>query len=350
MALARVFAVAVQCPQCNQWTPFCLFLSAKIHAIRELLAHQAEPSAKPSIRRAGGNRTHGTDRTYGCWLMALASRLPPSYDQPMAATDHYLGIDLGASSGRAVLGAISRSSGRPPLRLREIHRFTNAPVTLPFGLRPPAEGSSIHWNLLAIWHNIQHALKLCAGEKLKISSVAVDAWAQDLGLLDADGRLLGNPFCYRDARTAGCEKLIAHRIDPQRVFDIAGQAPHPIYNLADSFADPHRSGPATACDGPHVPADPRPGAYFLCGRPAAELTIASTCQFLDLAGGLLVGRDHPRLRHPAAHPPTAGRPRNPRRPAPRRPGRSRRPGKRPGRRRRRTRHGLRRRRPALRGR
>src|SRR3954451_10439635 len=97
----------------------------------------------------------------------------------------YAAIDLGASSGRVVLG---RFDGEL-VSLEELHRFANRPVRLPDGLR---------WNLL---HLFTEALGALRGRTL--GGVAVDTWGVDYALLDERGRVLGLPFHYRDGRTEG---------------------------------------------------------------------------------------------------------------------------------------------------
>ena len=210
----------------------------------------------------------------------------------------YLGFDLGASGGRAVVGTLR---GRK-LVLREIHRFPNGPVSLPYG--PSVERgqvsfsnsekeasplstsplSTLYWDVLALWGHMQQTLVKCAAAKVDVSCVGVDAWGADFGLIDRRGTLLGNPVCYRDARTAGSEKLIARRIDPDRVYGIAGQAPHRIHNLAQLFVMSRDPGGRdmlrqAQCFLP-VPDLMR---FFLCGHRAAEPTTAGSCQMFDLA-------------------------------------------------------------------
>jgi rhamnulokinase len=97
-----------------------------------------------------------------------------------------LAIDLGAESGRAIVGSLAE--GR--LTLSETHRFANAPVRLNDGL---------HWDVLRLWLDIKEGIS----KSKPIDSLGLDTWGVDFAMLDKDGGLIANPFHYRDARTDG---------------------------------------------------------------------------------------------------------------------------------------------------
>ena len=101
----------------------------------------------------------------------------------------YLAVDMGASSGRHLVGLFDGQQ----LRLEEIYRFENGPVE--------ADGH-LYWDLLGLWTQVRQGLRI-AGSRFgrQIASIGVDTWGVDFGLLSADGELLGNPYHYRDART-----------------------------------------------------------------------------------------------------------------------------------------------------
>ena len=103
----------------------------------------------------------------------------------------FLAVDVGAESGRAVLGQFDGEH----LRLSEVHRFPNGPVRLPDGL---------HWDILRLWTEVKQAIAAAVWEHgADLASVGIDTWAVDFGLLDRDGGLIGNPYHYRDSRTDG---------------------------------------------------------------------------------------------------------------------------------------------------
>jgi rhamnulokinase len=128
----------------------------------------------------------------------------------MPATQDFLAVDLGAESGRAVLG---RFDGER-IALAELHRFPNGPVRLPSGL---------HWDVLRIWSEIQHGLALAgktAGDGLR--GVGVDTWGCDYGLLDGSGALVANPQHYRDNRTDGMLEAAFARMPRAEIFAQSG--------------------------------------------------------------------------------------------------------------------------------
>ncbi|MCE5267609.1 MAG: rhamnulokinase [Planctomycetaceae bacterium] len=114
----------------------------------------------------------------------------------------YLAVDLGASSGRHVLGHFDGKR----LRLEEVYRFENGPVQV---------DSRLYWDLLNQWAHIRQGLRAAGGKCRKIASVGVDTWGVDFGLLGRGDELLGNPYHYRDSRTNGMM---------DRAFSIASRA------------------------------------------------------------------------------------------------------------------------------
>jgi rhamnulokinase len=93
----------------------------------------------------------------------------------------YLAVDMGASSGRHVLGHFDGQL----LRLEEVFRFENGPVEAT---------DKLYWDLLSLWSQICQGLR-AAGSKTngKIVSIGVDTWGVDFGLLGRNDELLGNP-------------------------------------------------------------------------------------------------------------------------------------------------------------
>jgi rhamnulokinase len=104
---------------------------------------------------------------------------------------NYLAVDLGAESGRAIVGTLDGGK----LTLTETHRFTNGPVRLPDGL---------HWDILRLWSDIKAGIAASSAKfEKKIDSIGFDTWGVDFALLDKNRSLLSNPFHYRDVRTDG---------------------------------------------------------------------------------------------------------------------------------------------------
>lgn len=122
----------------------------------------------------------------------------------------YLAVDLGASSGRVVAGLFDGQR----LQLEDVHRFENGGVHL---------AGRMYWDLLAQWQHIQDGLRQSASQfGGQIASVGVDTWGVDFGLLGRDDELLGNPYHYRDSRTAGIFDRAFPMVSREEIFAETG--------------------------------------------------------------------------------------------------------------------------------
>jgi len=172
-------------------------------------------------------------------------------------------IDLGASSGRVVVGDV----GRDRLALREVARFANDPVRLPDGL---------HWNVLELYRQAVAGLRaaVAAAGSPGLASVGVDSWAVDYGLIRG-GSLLGMPFHYRDeARAAGVDAVHAV-IDRAALYERNGLQFLPFNTIYQLAADERLS------QADHALLIPDLIGYWLTGRMHTERTNASTTGLLD---------------------------------------------------------------------
>src|SRR5215471_13517131 len=181
---------------------------------------------------------------------------------------HYLAIDLGAESGRALLGSFS--GGR--LSVEELHRFPNTPMRVP---------GALYWDTLRLWHEIQHGIGIATRErKLTLDGIGVDTWGVDYGLIGSDGQLLENPRHYRDARNSSAMEKLFAVIPRDEVFRATGIQFMQINTLVQLYAMKIGGTPAleTAKTLLHIP---DLFNYWLTGIARSEATIASTSQFLD---------------------------------------------------------------------
>ncbi len=122
----------------------------------------------------------------------------------------FLGVDLGASSGRLMSGLFDGTR----ISLEEIHRFPNGPVAI---------GDTLRWDVLRLWSEIQDGLAGAAARFGKsVASVGVDTWGVDYVLLSRTGEILGQPYHYRDARTAGVPDRAFTRVPRHEIFAETG--------------------------------------------------------------------------------------------------------------------------------
>ena len=178
-----------------------------------------------------------------------------------------LGIDLGASSGRAMLGTLEGKK----LTIREIHRFLNEPVTL---------CGRFVWDMPRLFHEIKQALLKLSRSGETVDAIGIDTWGVDFGLLDKNGHLLSLPVHYRDARTNGIPEKVRAIIPDEELFARTGIAFNSFNTLYQLYAMKEEGDPAleSAQDLLFLP---DLLAYFLTGRKGTEYTIASTSQLLD---------------------------------------------------------------------
>jgi rhamnulokinase len=180
----------------------------------------------------------------------------------------YLAIDLGAESGRAMLGSLDNGL----LRLEELHRFSNTPVRILTGL---------HWDALRLFHEICHGLRIAGRERrLALDGIGVDTWGVDFALLGADGSLLANPRTYRDARTSGMLDAVLKAVPRAEIFEQTGIQFMEINSLIQLYAMKSAGDPALAAARTLLMM-PDLFSYWLTGVARAELTIASTTQFYN---------------------------------------------------------------------
>lgn len=119
-----------------------------------------------------------------------------------------MAADLGAESGRCIVGEFDGST----VRLAEIHRFANGPVSLPDGL---------HWDVLRLFDEIKMGVRRARRDG-PLHSLGLDTWGLDFALLDRDGSLLHNPFHYRDRRTEGMLEEAFSRVPREEIFTQTG--------------------------------------------------------------------------------------------------------------------------------
>src|ERR1043166_5378322 len=178
---------------------------------------------------------------------------------------HYLACDLGAESGRLMLGSLE--AGR--LELEELHRFPNIPLKTAGGL---------HWDIRWLWDELKAGLKKAGERNLPIASISTDSWGLDYMFVDADGALIEPAFHYRDTRTAQGVRKVQAKLDWETIFSETGIQFMPfntIYQMATE--SPERLQRAA-----HLLLIADAFNFFLSGAVVAEESLARTSQLYNL--------------------------------------------------------------------
>ncbi len=180
----------------------------------------------------------------------------------------FLAFDLGAESGRAVLGTLQDGK----IGLEEIHRFRTEGLIM-LGRR--------QWDLARIYEEMITALSTCAREHTRdIDAIAIDTWGVDFGLLDSEGHVLANPVHYRDKRTEGMFEAAFAKVPKEEIYHSTGiqflpfNTSFQLLSLVESQSPQLAAATDLLLMGDLL-------AYLLCGTKACEYTNASTTQLLD---------------------------------------------------------------------
>ena len=177
---------------------------------------------------------------------------------------HYLACDLGAESGRLMLGTLA--DGR--LSLEELHRFPNGPVETEHGLC---------WDIPRLFSELKVGLKKAADRKLPIASISCDAWGLDYFLLDENGAVMEPTFSYRDSRNQRGMDAVLNAVSWEEIYEETGIQQMPINSLNQLGAETTARREAAAQflplgDGFN---------YLLSGTAKAEVSLASTTQLYN---------------------------------------------------------------------
>lgn len=181
---------------------------------------------------------------------------------------HFLAFDLGAESGRTILGKLEADK----IITRELARFPNSPIQVL---------GHLHWNIFNLFEEVKKGIKTCLEEaNMHPESLAVDTWGVDFGLIAGDGSILGLPFAYRDARTKGAMEEFFERVAREKIYQWTGIQFMPFNTLFQLYAMVRDKSPLLE----HAAGllfMPDLLAYLLTGEKASEFSMASTSQLLD---------------------------------------------------------------------
>lgn len=180
----------------------------------------------------------------------------------------FLAVDLGATSGRTVLGTIEGEK----VSMTEVTRFRHEIVGM---------GTHLYWDFPHLYNEIEKSLRLLANEKIVPLSIGVDTWGVDIVCFGADGQPLSNPLSYRDPYTADePSRFFKERMPGERVYDITGiQVMN--FNTLFQLSAMKREGNSALSAAKRIMFLPDALNYLLCGIEATEYTIASTSQLIN---------------------------------------------------------------------
>ena len=176
-------------------------------------------------------------------------------------------VDLGATSGRTILGSIE--GGR--LQQRELTRFPNPIIQT---------GGHYFWDIYALYQEIIQGLRIVANEGIEIQSIGIDTWGVDFVCVGRDGGILRNPYCYRDPHTNGAMEEYFRHISKEKVYEKTGIQFMPFNSLFQLFTM-HQHGDSALEAADKILFIPDALMYMLTGEAVCEYTILSTSQMLD---------------------------------------------------------------------
>jgi rhamnulokinase len=200
----------------------------------------------------------------------------------MAQVKKYIAIDLGAESGRVMLGSVwhglparenTAKMAVPRIVLEEIHRFDNGPIE---------DSGSLRWDFNKLLSEIKTGIgKAAKTAGAQVWGIGIDSWGVDFGLLDADGELIENPYHYRDSQTNGMMKKAFKLMSKRDIYENTGLQFMQLNSLYQLLAMRLNNSIALA-KATNLIFIADLFSYFLSGRIFAEYSLASTSQFMDM--------------------------------------------------------------------
>lgn len=186
----------------------------------------------------------------------------------MTVAHVFAAVDIGASGGRVIAGTVDDTvSGGGGVRLDVVHRFTNGPVTVDGTLR---------WDFERIVAEVLRGLAELARQYGPPASIGIDTWAIDYGIVDAEGRIVGMPYSYRDSRSAAGIDVVRRHIAERELYARTGLQHLPFTTIFQLAVETGLGGDRQAMLLPDLL------AFRLTGRRATEATNASTTGLFDV--------------------------------------------------------------------
>lgn len=201
-------------------------------------------------------------RSYGSATFALINLFT------MHDNHYFLAFDIGATSGRSVLGRISKNK----IDIEELTRFPNRIIRV---------HDRFHWDIFSLYENLKEGLKAAASRNIKISAIGIDTWGVDFAYIGEDGTILGIPRSYRDPYTEGIpEEYFNNVLSRKEVYGLTGIQIMNFNSLFQLYAAKKENSSALKA-AKEILFIPDALSYLLTGEKVCEYTILSTSQFLN---------------------------------------------------------------------
>lgn len=178
----------------------------------------------------------------------------------------YLAADFGGGSSRLIAGTLTDGK----LEMEEVYRFPSRQI----------KGDHLYWDFHSLFEELKTGLKIAAQRGYQVNGIGIDTWGVDFGIIDKNGELLGNPVCYRDARTDGMPERVFKQLDLQKHYSEVGIQVMPINTLFQLFSI-QSTGSKQLENGERLLFMPDLFSYYLTGVANNEYCIASTSELLD---------------------------------------------------------------------
>ena len=181
--------------------------------------------------------------------------------------NHYLAIDLGATSGRSTIATFDGEK----VTMRELTRFENPMIPI---------ADDLHWDLAALFNQIIKALKLAKEQGIEPKSIGIDTWGCDVAYFDKDGKLISLPYCYRGSHTEGAMEEFFKKMEAKELYDLTGIQFMP-FNTAFQLDALRRKGRHAVHHADKILFIPDALNYMLTARATTEYTVATTGQIVN---------------------------------------------------------------------
>ncbi len=186
----------------------------------------------------------------------------------MEQKKYFFAVDLGATSGRTIIGSLADGK----FETEELTRFDNRLIET---------GGHFYWDIFALYYEIIGGLKLVAERGIHIESIGIDTWGCDFVYVDKNGDILRNPMAYRDPHTFGMmEKYFDEKISKEKVYEKTGIQFMNFNSLFQIYAM-RKAGNVALENADKILFIPDALSYMLTGKAVCEYTVASTSQILN---------------------------------------------------------------------